>query len=145
MGDYPRWVDNHKVDSAAMYQAYLEYHIQIRKEVFQDETEEEWAPVWWGHLHFLLHRMTFLGVGAPHAAPERGVKTVNCTQRPCLRCAMGRGGYQFRWYSLCWAKQYNLMKREGAWAAPEPRQGERILDCPRWIWVPQHDQVRAAF
>ena len=37
---------------------------------------------------------------------------------PCPRCDEKRGGYQFRWFSPCWAKFYNIGRREGSWKAP---------------------------
>ena len=144
MGDDPRWVDNFYVDSAAMYQAYLQYQARTCMEVFQDETKEKWAPVWWGHLRCIKHR----AILPPWAAalhiqtlPEPGVNSVNCTQRHCIRCTKGNGGYQLLSYSPCWGKEYNIMKEEGSWAAPEPR---RILDQELFHWVPQQDGVRAA-
>ena len=123
MANYPRWVDEERVDSAAMYSAYLQYQAWTCREVmFQDDTKEKWAPIWWGHLRCIHHRAILPAWAAAlhiRTPSEPGVKRVDCTQPRCQRCAEGKGGYQFRWYSPLWAKEYNIRRREGSWVAPE--------------------------
>ena len=122
MGDFPRWVDREDVDSQAMFSAYLHYQYVVEKTYCEGETD--WKPLWWGHLHMILHRTdtsSVEGVGGAIIRPSpQGVKDRKCVKRACSRCEHGVGGYQFRWYSRYWAKRYNELRRPTAWTAPEP-------------------------
>ena len=115
MGDFPRWVDRADVDSQAMYSAYLSYDYTMKKK-FKDQGVR---PLWWGSLKMVLHRRENDELSAVPRDNGGCFRHVFCTQRPCLRCDEGRGGYQFRWYCRYWAKAYNELAREGAWKAPE--------------------------
>ena len=133
MGDWPRWVDLPNVDSAAMYSAFLHYdcrmhsHEQIRTGAYR--------PVWSGHLTMIIHRMEQEGIlPAARVQGTVHVKETQCQQMGCKRCEEGRGGYQFKWYSQYWAKQYNALKRPGAWEAPEPRE-EPTASSSLHLWV----------
>ena len=55
MGDFPLWVDREDVDSQAVFSAYMRYQLVTQGAHFRDATD--WRPVWWGHLHMILHRV----------------------------------------------------------------------------------------
>ena len=97
MADFPRWVDREGVDSYAMYSAYLHYQFHTKKTHFNDVAG--WQPVWWGHLHMILHRVERVP-GIVVRPDTQGVKCRDCDRRPCSRCDAGVGGYQLRWYSV---------------------------------------------
>ena len=123
MGDFPRWIDREDVDSQAMYGAYMRYQFVFETTVLKDRAGS--LPIWYGHLHMILHRVDMeaaadLPPGAIVRPNMRGLQSRACKKRACSRCEHGAGGYQFRWYSRYWAKWYNENKRAGAWTAPEP-------------------------
>ena len=133
MADFPRWVDQEDVDSAAMYSAYLSYEHEMRKMYFVDTPAAR--PMWSGHLFMINHRVSLppRGFVCPDAPNVPGR---SCEREHCQRCLTGKGGYQFRWYSCYWGKFYNDRRRAGSWKAPE-LDGEptafaslRFWECP---------------
>ena len=132
MGDYPRWVDREDVDSAAMYSAFMSYEHHMKTN--EDMNTGAYHPVWWGHLHMIMHRvevpLDFLNSAT--RLNNLHVRPIECTKVGCKRCEAGRGGYQFRWYSRYWAKSYNMARRPGAWAAPEPAEQHESSGLRFW-------------
>ncbi len=91
MADLPRWIDSDRVDSQAMYSAYLS---QVRT-----------TDPWYGHLKMILHR------GPQADGTPSDVKIVQCQAENCKRCQIEQGGYQFRWYCVRWEAVYLRLKR----------------------------------
>ena len=135
MGDFPRWIDREDVDSQAMYGAYMRYQFDIEKKYNLVGTAMK--PIWWGHLHMILHSVDTEGLaGLPPGGilrPDmRGLQSRACQKRACSRCEHGVGGYQFRWYSPYWAKWYNENRRAHAWKAPEPSETDDYPSLRFW-------------
>lgn len=94
MADYPRWIYCRRVDSTAMYTAYL-------KNIKPTDPH-------YGLLDFIVHR-------APvPLATRQDVKVVQCTAKNCVRCQNGVGGYQFRWYNVQWGSDYLRFMRKNS-------------------------------
>ena len=95
MGDLPRWIDDDKVDSSAMFAAYLGWR--------STPEGRESHP-----LAMVVHR--------PYPdAPPNGIECKPCATVGCRRCALGQGGYKFHWYSPQWQAAYLRLARPGAW------------------------------
>ena len=89
MADLPRWIDDWKVDSAAMLLAYLSTpHID----------QEEY----YGKLTMLVHESPWRDL----LPRMRGVHVMHCDQAVCRNCSEKRGGYMFRWYHSKWSEKY---------------------------------------
>ena len=118
MADLPRWVDDSSVDSQAMLGAYLSYMHQMHKSL-EGRKGMSYQPYWQGSLWTIKHREPdhWLFEVAQNIAPA-GMVEKPCTEAGCTRCGV-RGGYQFRWFSPYWAREYNDGRREGSWEAPE--------------------------
>ena len=133
MGDWPRWIDDPNVDSSAMYSAFLSY--ECRMQSHEEIRAGAYRPVWSGHLKMIIHKLgTDDCLGAFRVSDGGHVKETPCRQMGCRRCEEGRGGYQFKWYSRYWAKEYNKMKRPGAWQAPQSRE-EPTASSGMRFWV----------
>ena len=100
MAALPRWVDSPRVDSSAMFGAYLHY-------VRGCQDQEELLAL--SHLYSIEH-YPYVGNAGPWRA---------CTQPFCTRCTQGKGGYRFRWYDRRWDTPYCAMARPGAWLPTE--------------------------
>ena len=100
MAALPRWVDSPRVDSRAMFGAYLHY-------VRGCQDQEELLAL--SHLYSIEH-YPYVGNAGPWRA---------CTQPFCTRCTQGKGGYRFRWYDRRWDTPYCAMARPGAWLPTE--------------------------
>jgi len=100
----PVWIDNRRVDSAAMFKAYL-------KRVTE-------PPPLKGRLHVYVHRM--ISTGATQVEWPPSVVANPCSDVNCFRCSVGQGGYVFRWYHPSWEKCY-LDERRGddSWTPDE--------------------------
>ncbi len=100
MADWPRWIVSWRVDSIAMYGAYLSW------------VSKAGDPEPQAMLTMVLHQ-TELDASCP-ASPH--VKEKNCEHgERCRRCHSGEGGYMFRWYSSQWEEKYVELMREGSW------------------------------
>jgi len=123
MANLPKWIENERLDSAAMYSAYLQY--------FQNAPLAEQVKL--GHLTFIEHRwgeplrVSFTGEPLP-VPPDTWsipgpytpcVTKIKCSNMFCSRCIAGRGGYQFRWYDKRWYDKYIQIMRPGAWTLTE--------------------------
>ena len=113
MAHFPRWIDHPDVDSIAMMADYTTWH--HRQLV---------APA---PLSVIEHRSppSLLIEGrlvTPQKVPTPGTYSVPCAQEGCVRCLSGRGGYQFRWFSMLWYAHYVDLARPGAWTLTGPKR-----------------------
>ena len=108
MASLPRWIEDTTVDSAAMFGAFLAY---LNKCIDPDEASILQI------LPMVLHA-PYDGAGSSRWKP--------CDTYQCQRCAMGRGGYQFRWYDARWYDDYANHARPGAWLLNNKRQSSPI-------------------
>ena len=107
----PRFIDRDDVDSAAMLGAAA-HSLHIDKQL--------WESIGvWGQLLISVH---FAGPYEPDdTTVPAGFYTVKCNEGiTCARCAEGRGGYKFRWFSPLWSTAYVAGAREGAWLPGRP-------------------------
>ena len=106
MASFPRWIDDRTVDSAVMYGGFLGYY---NKCVDAEELAslKELFMVLHGHYDFHPFNWRWKACETPH----------------CQRCAMGSGGYKFRWYDARWYEYYAKNARAGAWLLNNKRQG----------------------
>ena len=109
MANFPRWVDNKKVDSSAMLSAYIN---TVRP--------TDW---WFGQLVMWDHKMDDGGI--PNAFQNPSVIKAKCNSDGCPRCMARAGGYKFRWYHDSWGAKYSNMARPGAW-----KPGDDESDTP---------------
>ena len=109
MANLPRWIDCWKVDSAAMYAAFLHdvSHCPDEKEVLG-----------LAELYTIEH-YPYLVEAGPKMKDVQGklyeVPWRQCAKPPCPRCSNNEGGYRFRWYDQRWYAQYRATARRGAW------------------------------
>ena len=115
MADWPRWIEDEWVDSAAMLLAYYDY---------QTDCESRGVIPWWtGFLNTIEHRDLEIAGIAKKVVPGPDDVTytvsVECKVRNCWRCCLRRGGFQFHWYCTAWAQKYNENRHPDSWPAPE--------------------------
>ena len=112
MADWPRWIEDERVDSAAMLLAYYDY---------QTDCESRGVIPWWtGFLTCVEHRDLKIGQKVvPGPDDVTYTVSVKCNARNCLRCSTRYGGFQFRWYCTAWAQKYNENRHADSWPAPE--------------------------
>ena len=111
MTHFPRWIDDDKVDSQAMFGAYLYY---IRSEAAPEEQEDLRC------LYSVVHAVRpSVVIGGRVLYPERDYPDefikVPCTTVGCARCSDLKGGYKSRWYDKRWGAGYIAGARAGAW------------------------------
>ena len=106
MAHYPRWVKSSRVDSSAMFGAYLDF---LGKCVNAVERENL------AHLYIINHKPYFFTAGGN---PQR-----TCTTAGCQRCDRSQGGYMFRWYDVRWESAYCREAKDGAWMPEEEEDG----------------------
>ena len=110
----PRWVDSASVDSQAMLSAFLGFLGNCT-----DDEATELAELF-SIEHAIQPTITVLGqVLRPEPVPSP-VPAHPCVASGCARCASGRGGYQFRWYSPRWGEAYRRTRRPGSWEPGQP-------------------------
>ena len=112
MADWPRWIEDEWVDSAAMLLAYYDYQTDCKSRGV--------IPWWTGFLTCVEHRD--LGIGqkvVPGPDDVTYTVSVECVSKKCWRCNTFYGGYQFRWYCAAWAQKYNENRHPDSWPAPE--------------------------
>ena len=107
----PRYVDRDDVDSSAMLGAAA-HSLHLDRQL--------WETIGvWGRLPITLH-------WAGHFETEEiiippGFYALKCKEGTnCTRCATGRGGYKFRWFSPLWTQAYVAGARKGAWLPGQP-------------------------
>ena len=118
MADFPRWVNDPKVDSTAMLSAYMNY---VHK--FPPGAEPDFAH----HLWTIDHIMPFAS-GFEDLRPmvnDITIPSKPCTNPSCPRCLGGLSGYQFKWYHHEWYNSYVQMARPGSWRLHSP-----VAMCP---------------
>ena len=103
MADWPRWIDDARVDSAAMLSAFEAFCAR------EPDRSREFQS-----LFVIVHRSTF-AVPPAWTLPSR-----QCNASNCRRCEAGAGGYQFRWWHQSWEQDYERLSRPGAWKRNEP-------------------------
>ena len=103
MADWPRWIDDARVDSAAMLSAFEAFCAR------EPDRSREFQS-----LFVIVHRSTF-AVPPAWTLPSR-----QCNASNCRRCEAGSGGYQFRWWHQSWEQDYERLSRPGAWKRNEP-------------------------
>jgi hypothetical protein len=112
--DLPRWVNAGTVDSPAMLTAFLGF----LRSCSEDESTE--LAELFSIEHTIRPTVTVLGqVLRPDPVPSP-VPAHPCVAPGCARCASGRGGYQFRWYSPRWGEAYRRNRRPGSWEPGHP-------------------------
>ena len=110
MADLPRWVVTGRVDSAAMFGAFLQHLHEIpvgreRDALLSLPAVDHRARGFWGEVATPVQ---------PSANP-----TVLCQIAHCVRCSEGRGGYVFRWFKTEWSRNYGRGARRGSWRPGE--------------------------
>ena len=102
MADWPRWIDDARVDSAAMLSAFEAFCVREPdySRGFQD-------------LFVIVHRCNY------QIAPAWTLPSRRCQALSCRRCEQGSGGYQFRWWHRSWESDYEKLCRRGAWKRNE--------------------------
>ena len=110
MADLPRWVATGRVDSAAMFGAFLQHLHEIplgreRDALLSLPAVDHRAGGFWGEVATPVQ---------PSANP-----TVLCQVAHCVRCSEGRGGYVFRWFKTEWSRNYVRGARGGSWRPGE--------------------------
>ena len=102
MADWPRWIDDARVDSAAMLSAFEAFCVREPEysRGFQD-------------LFVIVHRCNY------QIAPAWTLPSRRCQAMQCRRCEQGSGGYQFRWWHRSWESDYEKLCRPGAWKRNE--------------------------
>ena len=102
MADWPRWIDDARVDSAAMLSAFEAFCVREPdySRGFQD-------------LFVIVHRCKY------QIAPAWTLPSRRCLALSCRRCEQGSGGYQFRWWHRSWESDYEKLCRRGAWKRNE--------------------------
>ena len=108
--ELPRWIDHPRVDSQAMFSAFLAYRGRCTGEAYTQL----------GHLYIIEHRheptvAVSSQVIRPQEIHSRGQPTRPCTAQGCARCLSGHGGYQFKWYNDRWRDTYISLSKENAW------------------------------
>eukprot|EP00435_Cladocopium_sp_Y103_P064842 s617_g26.t1 len=102
MANWPQWIDDSRVDSAAMPSAFEAFCVR------EPEKSRGYQA-----LFVIVHRCRY-GVGPAWTLPSR-----SCTDSNCRRCELGSGGYQFRWWHQSWETDYEELCRSGAWKRNE--------------------------
>jgi len=129
MGIHPVWIDNRRVDSAAMFMAY-------------QSTVTEASP-WYGRLRVDVHRMISTGGAQVEWPPS--VDANPCSDPDCFRCSVGQGGYVFRWYHPSWEARYLQLRRGNeCWTPNETAAVAARRDAQFYSRQPAHQaQTRA--
>ena len=129
MSHFPRWIDEHGMDSPAMLSAFLDW-VHNAPTACQADVRG---------LYIIGHNMkTFGAPNIPVRLPD-GVPMVEraCKDAECARCLGMRGGYQFRWYDPRWAARYNKIRRMGSTAVHAcgalPRGYYGVPAIPRFL------------
>ena len=105
MADWPRWIDDETVDSSAMCIAYITWVRSERKSGREPE---------------LLPEVKHFPANSFPCATGVNLPWIPCNTVLCSRCASGRGGYKFRWYSQKWHGVYMNYRRPGSWVMAVP-------------------------
>ena len=108
------WVDNRRVDSQAMLQAYL-------KKV--SPGDENYG------LTVQMHQRRDYGIPPVHLPAS--VTPIPCSTTSCFRCSVLQGGYSFRWFHPLWQDEYLQLKRRGplVWTPGETAEETMRLDA----------------
>ena len=107
--EWPRYVDNPRVDTEAMCMAYLRAAVPTQP--------------WFGKLTLEMHaRPNFKDMVAP-VGPC--FKEAQRSEPKCFRCEVKQGGYKFRWYHPLWEADYLANKVEHAW---DPHETEEVRE-----------------
>ncbi len=124
----PIWIDNLRVDSATMLEAYMACA----------RTEHPW----YGRLKMEQH------VLADHGTRVAGVPPcclkAQCTVPNCFRCEIQQGGYRFNWMHGLWLAYYEEHKRNGAWSISESPEETASLDAAWRSRQPEHQRKMRA-
>ena len=109
----PRWVLSDKVDSQAMYGAFLAYK-STRPFAEQEDLNQ---------LYIIDHKSPWSSlVPEPICAQKKHA----CARAGCRRCMEGKGGYMFRWYSVLWQERYCELACIGAWKPGDPESDGEV-------------------
>ena len=105
MADLPRWIRTDRVDSQAMFSAYI-------------ATVKETDP-WFGKLTMRIHACD------GEIRPLSSVTMISCVRMDCNRCRNRWGGYVFRWYRKSWYDKYlKMARRADVWMLGDPENDE---------------------
>ena len=105
--EWPVYIANPRVDSKALYHAYVQAADQ--------------SQPWFGKLSLEMHaRPNFKEVVAPVAAC---FKEEQCEEPDCFRCNVKQGGFKFRWFHPLWKADYLANKAPEAW---DPDETEKV-------------------
>ena len=115
MAHLPRWIRSERVDSAAMLSAFLAWQ---KENAVAHDGERPYEL-----LFMVEHAIRpTVHVGGLEVRPQcvpAPVPAIPCDVAGCARCLSLRGGYQFRWYSRFWGREYQRTRRTGSWAPGE--------------------------
>ena len=118
MADLPRWVPSQRVDSLAMLSGFLSYLGKC------SAAEKEALSYLYEVEHRTRRTVNIYGVELVPQQVSAPVPSIPCAEPTCERCLTQRGGYQFRWYSKLWEKNYRACRRQGSWLPGEPEADE---------------------
>ena len=123
MDIHPVWIDNRRVDSAAMYKANLNTVTQ--------------ASPRYGPLRIYVHQMISTGGTQKEWPPSVDAKP--CSEPDCFRCSVGQGGYVFRWYHPSWKARYLEFRRgNDCWTPNETAAVAAQRDAQFYSRQPAH-------
>jgi hypothetical protein len=130
MGEHhgPIWIDNPRVDSETMLEAYL---ASARAE-----------HPWYGQLKMEQHIHAVRGTHRAEVPP--GCVKAKCTVPHCFRCEIQQGGYRFQWMHALWLPYYEQHKRHGAWSISETTDDTARLDAVWQARQPEHQRKMRA-
>ena len=107
----PIWINNPRIDSAAMLTAYR-------------KSARPHHP-WYGQLKLEQH--AFRAFGITVADVDECCWPAPCTEPSCFRCEI-QGGFKFRWFHDMWAADYNRLKGRGVRGPDESPEETARLD-----------------
>ena len=101
--EWPVYIDNPRLDSRAMYWAYVKVADQ--------------SQPWFGKLSLELHASPH--IQEPMSPVVPCFKAELCVEPDCFRCKVRQGGFKFKWFHPLWKEQYLATKAKDAWDPDE--------------------------
>ena len=105
--EWPVYIDHPRLDSRAMYSAYVKVADQ--------------SQPWFGKLSLELHASP--NYKEPMAPVAACFKAEPCVEPDCFRCKVKQGGYKLKWFHPLWKAEYLANKAKEAW---DPDETEKV-------------------
>ncbi len=142
MANFPRWIDDENVDSAAMLAVFHQYKGNTSGEG-RDSLNQLWT------IEHQSSPVVYIGSQAvmPTKVSPPDLLERPCMQANCLRCENKSGGYQFRWYDERWYASYLCTARDGTWSLERSAENHTTAAGARdgsWRLQQQSEQRQAA-